>query len=131
MRGEDAPTGAAYGERGCFLLRFKYAAASGSSRAWKTVSDVGLGQDDIAKIAAGISESELEAEILRSREELRSIIARADGLQCTGNRASTYHHMSNVMFNNMRGGLFMNGYDVSVDDFLGFLRSHYRPLADE
>ena len=131
MRGEDAQAGAAYGERGCFLLRFEFTAASGSSRAWKTVSDVSLGQDGIARIAAGISESELETEILRSREELRSIIARADGLQCTGNRASTYHHMSNVMFNNMRGGLFMNGYDVSVDDFIGFLRSHNRPLADE
>ena len=131
MRGDVASAAAVYGERGCFLLHFGYKAESGGVRSWRTVSDVGLSQGEVAAIASGVDDALLDEAIEFSREELRSVIAKADGLQCTGNRASAFHHMSNVMFNNMRGGLFMNGYSIAVKDFLDFLRSRNRPLSDK
>lgn len=111
------------GDRGCFLLNFGLSMKAGERKQWRTVSDVGLSQEEVSVIARGIPSGEIDAALSASEYELRSIIAKADGLQCTGNRMASVHHMSNVMFNNMRGGLFLHGYEIDVADFIDFVRS--------
>ena len=47
--------------------------------------------------------------------------ASADGLQLTGKAEAWSHHFSNVLFNNMRGGVFLRNHDVPMADFADFL----------
>ncbi len=121
-------SGASYGERGAFLLRFDCKLNAGKELSWYNIADVGLSHKDVSKIAKGISLDEVKADLAVSELDLRRIIAKADGLQCTGNRVSSVHHMSNVTFNNMRGGLFLNGYTVDRGDFIGFIESRNKPV---
>jgi hypothetical protein len=47
---------------------------------------------------------------------LTAIVARADGLQKTGDRLGSAHHFSNVLFNVMRGGVFESSYAIESAD---------------
>lgn len=120
-----------FGDRGAFLMSFKLSLKAGKEVQWYTIADVGLSQNDVSVILKGIKLSDVMADLKRSEYDLRSIIAKADGLQCTGNRVSSVHHMSNVTFNNMRGGLFLNGYNVDKNDFIGFIKSRNKAVYSE
>ena len=114
---------ASFGERGAFLMHFPLSLKGGKKVEWRNIADVGLSQYDVSVILGGISLDDVKTDLARSERDLRGIIAKADGLQCTGNRTSSVHHMSNVTFNNMRGGLFLNGYNIDKSDFIGFVKS--------
>ena len=58
--------------------------------------------------------------------KLIEIVAKADGLQCTGDTLGSAHHFSNVLFNVMRGGIFEAGYALPVGDFASFVRAFRR-----
>ncbi|MBA4320885.1 MAG: hypothetical protein C0412_21045, partial [Flavobacterium sp.] len=45
----------------------------------------------------------------------------ADGLQLTQDKLSVNRHMSNVLFNVMRGGIFDDDYTISIKDLLEFI----------
>ena len=60
---------------------------------------------------------------------LRARIAMADGLQRTGDKTASDHHFSNVLYNCLRGGTFINGYTCDRDDFIAFLKRNNRPVA--
>ena len=131
VRGNIEKSDINLGDRGCFLLNFKLSLKSGERKQWRTVSDVGLSQEEVSVIARGIPSSDLDAALAASEHELRSIIAKADGLQCTGNRMASVHHMSNVMFNNMRGGLFLHGYGIDTADFIDFVKTRNSVFYNE
>ncbi len=40
------------------------------------------------------------------------------------------HHRANVLFNIMRGGVFVDGTRWERDDLLAFVRQRHRPLAE-
>ncbi len=128
LSGDMKKACASYGERGAFLLRFNCQLKAGKELSWYNIADVGLSHKDVSVIASGVSLSDVKADLALSELDLRRIIAKADGLQCTGNRVSSVHHMSNVTFNNMRGGLFLNGYTVDRSDFMGFIESRNKPV---
>ena len=54
--------------------------------------------------------ADIESDIATGSKNLARIVGIADGLQVTEDRLSTNHHFSNVLFNVMRGGLFMDNY---------------------
>lgn len=57
-----------------------------------------------------------------TKKQLMNIIAKGDGLQCTGNKLVDTFHTSNVIFNAMRGGIFLNDYNFSYNDFINFIK---------
>lgn len=73
----------------------------------------------------------LEEELQASTEQLQLRVAKADGLQCTGDVLHTGRHYANVLFNIMRGGIFEENYQVQRRDFSHHLQQLNRVLADE
>ena len=63
----------------------------------------------------------LQKDVAECTNELAAIIASADGLQLTEDKMTIYRHMSNVLFNVMRGGIFENGYLISKNDLLQYI----------
>ena len=51
---------------------------------------------------------------------LERLISTADGIQVTGDTLSANHHASNVLFNIMRGGLFIDNYTIQKQDLASF-----------
>jgi hypothetical protein len=57
-------------------------------------------------------------------------VASADGLQVTAQETTTAHHFANVLFNVMRGGIFVDNYQVEREDLCDFVRVRNRAVLD-
>ncbi|MCV6631305.1 MAG: hypothetical protein OIF50_15745, partial [Flavobacteriaceae bacterium] len=63
----------------------------------------------------------LKTSLKEDTNQLKSLVATADGLQCTGDMDADVRHFSNTMFNMMRGGVFDDNYRIEKTDFVQYL----------
>ncbi len=115
------------GARGNYLVSTQIDLAPGASTHWRMVCDSGLDHVRIAALRRRIIDREdsgegISASIRTSSERLKRNVGSSDGLQLSGRPESWSHHFANVLFNNMRGGVFWRNYDVPVADFVDFLQ---------
>ncbi|HSO69931.1 MAG TPA: hypothetical protein VLQ67_09855, partial [Arachnia sp.] len=114
------------GERGAYLLRTRLTLDPGGQRAWRIAADVDLDAADVVGLRtrlgdpAGIA-ADLESDIARTREDLGALLAATDAAQVTGDEVAATHHVANVLFNTMRGGLPADGYEIGADDVRAFI----------
>jgi len=123
-----------FGQRAAYLVRGTVAPAEGPV-CWDLVGDVHLDHVGIVALLETLRGREdvgvaLDADVGASWQALRENIASADGLQHTADRAATVHHFANVVFNNMRGGVFAHDHDVPVSDLGAFLTERNRVVAE-
>lgn len=117
------------GQRGAFLVSHSARISADQPLRWAIVGDVQADHADVVTLAGELQAHSdpaqrydwLVTDLAASREELTGIVAAADGLQCGGDEVASAHHLANVMFNVMRGGLPAEGYRVSAADFREFL----------
>jgi len=124
----------ALGRRGCYLVAFDCDLSESDRWTWDLVADVALDHRAVASLRALLLEHPdpgplLDADIATGHSELLANIAAADGLHRTGDRMMDAHHCANVLFNNMRGGVFEHNYDIAISDFLAFLSTRNRHVA--
>ncbi len=119
------------GRRGAYLLHSTLELAAGEAKAWDIIADVDRSQaqaEALRQLIQGAPNLDeiIDQELAASDANLAANVASSDGLQCTADRATTAHHFANVLFNNMRGGVFANGYRVPTADYAAFiaLRNH-------
>tara|TARA_B100001115_G_scaffold184244_1_gene185844 strand:+ start:6174 stop:9587 length:3414 start_codon:yes stop_codon:yes gene_type:complete len=120
-------------QKAAWLALRRWDLKAGQKVHWSLVAEVGLSTAKVHNLkvelqAPGIAAS-LEKEIAQSRLELESLVAKADGLQCSANALVQSRHYSNVLYNIMRGGLFESGYQIDSQDFKQYLKLSNRPLA--
>lgn len=65
--------------------------------------------------------AQLQLDVNDSTIGLRKILAASDGLQLSQDKLSEYRHLSNVLFNVMRGGIYDDNYKVWKQDFIHFV----------
>jgi hypothetical protein len=125
------------GRRGAYFVHTTLKLAPRGECTWHLMADV---QQDSAAIARqsqwlrgerATLIQELESDIAAGQSSLWKMVASADGLQVSGNPLCSAHHYANVMFNGMRGGIFLEGYRVHRDDFIEFVFVRNRTLLDE
>ncbi len=121
------------GERGAYLVRTTVAPALGPVT-WDLVADVHLDHAAVVDLLQTIGDRDacaeaLEADLTAGAQMLRDNIARADGLQHTADRAATVHHFANVVFNNMRGGVFAHDTEVLASDLQRFVAERNAAVA--
>ena len=120
------------GKPGAYFVQAAIELAPDQTRRWHIVADVkqdsaaveGLRQ--LLSLEATAVEPQIEADIARGSEALIRFVAAADGLQLTNQETTTAHHFANVLFNIMRGGIFVDNYRVGRDDLLDFVRVRNR-----
>jgi hypothetical protein len=123
------------GRRGNYLVSFGLSLPPGADATWIMAADSGRDHVQIASLQrrlaapAGLAEAVAEA-LDTAGENLRRIVASADGLQRSGLPQASAHHLANVLFNVMRGGVFARNHDVERDDFAAFLEVRNREVAD-
>ncbi|HSQ60966.1 MAG TPA: hypothetical protein VLT84_11155 [Acidobacteriota bacterium] len=123
------------GRRGHYLASASLDLAPGARATWHLAADAGRSHVEVAALRVRLLEGEdLGASIERSLDEARESLIRnvasADGLQLTEHAEATAHHFANVLFNNMRGGVFAMNHDVPVADLVVFLRTRNRRAAE-
>ncbi len=123
------------GRRGAYLVSTTLRLAPGEVRRWRILADVERDHLQVEALrarlrAGGDVEEQIVADVRRGTESLLRNVGRADGLQRTADRTAVHHHFANVLFNNMRGGVFVSGHRVPRRDFADFLRLRNRPLHE-
>ena len=122
------------GTWGMFLTRKKMTIQPGEKIHWVNIADTKVDHKRLANLMAQFeSNNDLLKNVVQAVENeqkgLRARIAMADGLQRTGDKTASDHHFSNVLYNCLRGGTFINGYTCDRDDFIAFLKRNNRPVA--
>ena len=132
----DTPSSefANHGQKGNYFLSAKVTLSPGESRSWYLVADVTRDHQQIAQIRKQILDGQdmsaaLEEAIDSDHLDLLKNIAGSDGLQVTGSKLSTAHHLANVLFNNMRGGVPAENYVVESSDFRDFVQRRNKDVA--
>jgi len=122
------------GQRGAYFVQSAIELPPVGNRVWRLVADVGLGPSSLARYLDDLGrtdiDSEIAVDIVRGELRLQQLAASADGLQYSGDRRVSGRHYANTLFNIMRGGTFVDGYNVPVRDFLGFVSRWNRPLRE-
>ena len=119
----------------CFIQR-ELSLAAGAEKKWLQVFDTRLEVGAIEALAAKLGDrAKLEKEILADVDATRALleeyVAGADGLQDTGDQLASMHHEANVMFNIMRGGVFVSNNTVQSDDFVSFVETRSKSKSSD
>ncbi len=117
------------GKRGAYFVHADIDLPVGSHQSWHIVADVDQDAVSVAdlKQMLQIKSADLAALLFQdldaNADNLKKIVAAADGLQVTDDALITSHQFTNVMFNEMRGGYFPDQYHFSRSDFLNYVSS--------
>jgi len=112
--------------RGAYFIHASLELSAASQHQWNIVAEVNQDAAAIASLAdllksGAPAEELLQKDVQKSSAGLVSLLASSDALQCTDDELSTTRHLSNVLFNVMRGGIFTENYMIPADDFLDFV----------
>jgi len=121
------------GQRCSYLLHKALKLEPGEQFQGWIVADINQDAGAIEELLEQFSEpvqlaSELVSDIEKGSTNIRRKIASADGYQLTNDPQRCARHLSNVLFNIMRGGIFVNNYQIPKEDFLLHIKSFNRPL---
>ena len=121
------------GRRGAFLVNFD-AVAGADTLEWHLVIDGPASQVQAYELAQRLQHGGgTVQEILQARTEntagLDELLARADAFQQSGDPMAAAHHRANVLFNIMRGGVFVGGTTLQRDDLLAFVQQRHHALG--
>ncbi|MDP2008508.1 MAG: hypothetical protein Q8K45_22770 [Rubrivivax sp.] len=124
------------GRRGAFLVNFETPLHAGPDAAceWHIVIDGPRSQVECFELAqrlaaGGGTAAEIVQARQRNSEGLDELLARADAFQQSGDAMAAAHHRANVLFNIMRGGVFVDGTRFERDDLLAFVRERHHALG--
>ncbi len=123
------------GRRGNYLVTASFELGPAEYMQWHVAVDAGRSQAQIVELGQRIAEDrdlewDVESSLTHAGENIRRIVGSADGIQLSGRAEAAAHHFANVLFNNMRGGVFADNYEVSKADLVDFVRLRNHPTAE-
>jgi len=123
------------GKKGSYYIISEIELAASGRQEWYMAVDTDQTQTDVSRLARTISAPEINKElrndIISGSNNLLKIIGNTDGLQCTADKNSVYHHFANVLFNDMRGGIFTAGYSIPVQDYKNFIKIYNKNIFNQ
>ncbi len=115
------------GRPGAYLLRGFARLQPGESSCWDIVADVDRSQAQVVALLATPDNLQtpqaLQAQLDADSAALRERLASADGVQRTGRTVNDVHHLANVLFNCLRGGVFVDDYHAPSYDVRRFFEA--------
>ena len=122
-------------QRGAYFVVSEMMLAADDKVEWRIVADVNQDQTDVVNLNRRITDSsdiggEISQDIADNSDRLLAIISAADGRQVGSDRLRTHRHQSNVLFNVMRGGLPVDGYQITKADLLDHIRNFNSPAFE-
>jgi hypothetical protein len=122
------------GDYGAYLVADEVRVSARRPHAWLTVADTWLDHAALVELDARLRAParlwrEVKSAVMANTENVRQRMAAADGLQASADELACVHHFANVLYNGMRGGVFIDGYRFPTADFMTFLGQRNRALA--
>lgn len=103
---------------------------------WYIVADVCKDSAEVVNLNYDILgnkhiEKNLRDDIREGTLALKRVVGNADGLQVCNEELGYARHFSNTLFNVMRGGIFTDDYNVSIQDFKKYLFQTNKEIASQ
>lgn len=122
--------------RGAYFINSEVNLSFGQEKVWHIVAELNKDAGYIASLKHFVKEQkniskQLQDDVDHCTQDLIKIVASADGLQLTQDKLSVNRHMSNVLFNVMRGGIFDDNYTISTKDLLEFIEGANTEVYDD
>ncbi|WP_310380280.1 hypothetical protein [Flavobacterium sp.] len=113
--------------RGAYFINAEIELASNQKKEWHIVADINKNAGYVATLKHFIHDNkdrvqQLQNDVNECTRDLVKILASADGLQLTQDKLGVNRHLSNVLFNVMRGGIFDDNYTIGKKDLLEFIQ---------
>ena len=123
------------GKRGAYLLEAAVELQPGQRSSFITVADVAQSQAKASELLARLADPEslvaaVHADVEQGSKNLRRMLAATDGFQVSADQLTCSHHLANVLFNDLRGGVYVHGYTIERADFVGFVKAWSRPTFE-
>jgi len=115
------------GGRGAYFAHSTLSLVGGGEHSWHIVADVDQDASAIVETRARLQkdsqtlQEHIRRDIESNSQNIERIVAMADGLQVSAEQVVSAHHFANVLFNEMRGGIFADQYQVDAADFKKFI----------
>lgn len=112
--------------RGAYFINAEIELNSNEKKEWHIVADINKNAGYVATLKHFINDNkdcaqQLQNDVNECTKDLVKILASADGLQLTADKLGVNRHLSNVLFNVMRGGIFDDNYTIGKKDLLEFI----------
>ena len=116
------------GIQGAYLVSKKLRLEPGESYTGLIVGDINQDAGQIEQLQVALRNpiellQSLEDDIAAGQVDIENKLSSTDGYQLTGDSKRCARHLSNVLFNMMRGGVFYDNYAAPKQDFLLHLNS--------
>ena len=125
------------GRKCAYFMYQKFSLATNETADWAIILDVGLTQGEIAVLENKIQSTdrkdllkEVKEDIVECTKQLQAIVAAADGMQCSNDSIASKHHFVNVLYNNMRGGIFDDAYNFDYEELIIFVKLRNKALLE-
>lgn len=124
------------GERGAYFINEEFQLSANEVKKWAIIANVNQTHSRVAELidsidSAGSLLTDIHEDIELGTKELISLNASADGLQCTADHFRDTRHFANVLFNNMRGGIFDENYNIERSDFSQYLEKANKEVYND
>ncbi|KJY86077.1 hypothetical protein TW84_20495 [Vibrio neptunius] len=118
-----APETLTKGVRGSYLIHKTISLEAHGQQGWMLVADIDKGHREIVELNHLLEKpaelrQNVEQSITDNQNDLITLMSGADAWQMTAEENTSVHHYANVLFNNMRGGVIENNYDLDKADVL-------------
>ncbi|PMH43219.1 hypothetical protein BCU68_04320 [Vibrio sp. 10N.286.49.B3] len=129
------------GVRGSYFIKKSLTLAAHSSQDWTIIADIDKDHNAISKLkdvladcndlSSGNLKTLVQQSIDNNQQDLMSLMSGADAWQLTAEESTSVHHYANVLFNNMRGGVVENNYQLDKNDVLKTLLNTNKVIFKE
>ncbi len=112
------------GARGAYFVHSICNLTKNGKKSWQLIANLAQSQSKILDIKNQILDNQdtlykrINDSIKNGDDSLHYLMQSVDGFQLTAKETVITHHYANVLFNAMRGGLYIHQYKVFKDDFL-------------
>ncbi len=123
------------GQKGAFVVESRVRLEPGHPTEWSIVGDVSVDAGRMAWLRRELTKDglwdRLRASVRASHNEMVRLAAAVDGLQHTGQPHVALNHLSNALFNGLRGGVPVDGGCVPKTEMRAFVRLRNREVAQK
>lgn len=119
------------GKAGAYLVNQSAELAPGETIEWQIVAELAQDHSDVIGLDDWLQRTadpaaEVAKDIHASEQEFLSILSSSDAIQYGSNKRRCNRHLSNTVFNVMRGGIPLEDYRVQSDDFRQYVANFNR-----
>ncbi|MEM8668292.1 MAG: hypothetical protein AAGG48_12315 [Planctomycetota bacterium] len=123
------------GKSGSFFVYQSLDLVPEQSIKWHVVAELEQDHADVVDLDHWLCQSpnpasEVRNDIEEGQRQFHRIVSSSDALQCGDNERRSDRHCSNTVFNVMRGGIPVTGYQIQTEDFRRHVAGFNRPTFE-